>query len=101
MTKQENIDRDFTKLQDEIKALTKLLIDTYDPKGEFQDELVAICSIRCGAIRLLHRRWRVNPYPNHQVLLNDQLENTWSQFGEVIGISSLFIETQYFQFIRK
>jgi len=101
MNTQDEIDYDFTNMQDEIKALTKLLIEIYDPKGGFQDDLMAVCNIRCGAIRLLHKRWRANPYPNHQTLLNDQLENAWYQFGEVIGISALYIEAQYFQFVKK
>lgn len=88
-------------MQEEIKALTKLLIETYDPKSEFQDELVAVCNIRCGAIKLLHKRWRAVGYPDYQALLDYQLKNACLQFSEVIGVSALFIEVQYFQFVKK
>lgn len=101
MTNKKNIKHESHNVQNEIKALTKFLIDHFDPKNTYEDQLMAECGERCSELRKLEKFLIHKTGNERTALLGDELTKSWVKFGEILTVSPDYIEAQYVQFIKK
>jgi hypothetical protein len=83
-----------------IKVLTKLIIEKYDPHRIYDQELVAICSAQCSALQKLRTRIHSDTQRDYQALMDDLLQQTWTAFAAIIGVNSAFVEDLYFGYVN-
>lgn len=93
------IKEEIDELVGNIKALTKLIIEKYDPLDIYDDEIMAVCTTQCRALRKLRSRVQVDDGHDYQALMEDLLRQTWTTFAAIVGVSPDFIEDQYFDYV--
>ena len=101
MTNKEKIKHEIQSLQGEIKELTKFLIDHFDPINSYEDQLMAECGERCSELRKLEKFLIHKTNNERTALLSNELSKSWVRFGEILTVSPDYIESQYYQFIKK
>ena len=101
MTGKETIEKQVDRLKDEIKTLVKLLLDVCDPKGIYEEELMAACSASSSRLERLRSRVSNESSYNYSVILDNELSQCFAEFGQIIDMPALYVESQYRQFIQK
>ncbi len=99
MNEKAYLEKEIDDLIRNIKSLTKLIMEKYDPQQLYDQELMAVCSAQCQALHRLRSCIRADSQRDYQALVDDLLEQTWTAFAAIIGVTPSFIEDQYFGYV--